>query len=170
MASVLQSLFRSPKTIVSKPEWSRPTPPDKSIALTVPLAINGAVQQGLYLLGRALEHEPAGNISFTLAFQPGDTQRKRVLLARIDWRPMGWHANRRGPSELIGVRIVGSHHHEFDVNWSPHEDRPLKGLPVALPMIPDPDKFASLRDAVGKAFSIVNPIDIPEPEWSMELF
>lgn len=124
----------------------------------------------MFLIGRALVDRPNENVSFILAYQPGDNKRKRVLLARVDWRPAGYHANAKGPAEWVGVQIFGTHIHGFRLNWLPVEERPRKSLPLALPVERDFDTFALLREGVGREFAIVNPEAIPEPEWNRDLF
>lgn len=92
-------------------------------------------------------------------------------LARIEWRPLRPHRNyQRGPVEYRLIDIPGSHNHSFDLNWFAAESRMLKeNLPLAVPILPDPEGFHQLLALASKEFRIINMGSIPIPPWDLML-
>jgi len=66
--------------------------------------------------------------------------------------------------------IHGSHNHSFGLNWVLGDARMLKeNLPIAVPILPDPEGFNQLLALVSNEFRIGNAGDIPIPPWDLLL-
>lgn len=152
--------------------WSEPEPETGYCWFNAPLIIAGVVQQGFILHGGYLKHVPEANVTFELqAGKPG--VRKKVPLARIDWRSVsGGHTNpRRSGSPVSGRRVSPSHHHAFELNWFEPERRMRGGnLPMAEDIDQSIQSFESLRSLVGNLFRINNIDIVPPPKWEYDLF
>ena len=90
---------------------------------------------------------------------------------RIDWRPTHFHNNRgAGPVELRFCQQKCSHHHRFDLNWEYSPGKVRKGgLPIAVPLAPDPPDFKSLLETIASELRIENVISTAAPNWQMRL-
>jgi hypothetical protein len=158
------------KTIVSFPGWSEP---DESnyIWFDVVLEVGGVVDAAFTFHGGCCQTIPDRHLTFELRVrrQPG---RRCIPLARICWRSLTGHTNRRGvgPPELAGRRLSSSHYHSFDLNWLPNGGRMRGGnLPLAMNLRDGLDSYAEVREFVGSAFNINNITVIENPLWEAQL-
>lgn len=136
-----------------------------------PLAIGGVTEVGLVLHGGTYATYPDRNVTFELVVRNVGGVR-RLKLARFDWRSIkGTHTNRVGPPGLKGKRVPETHLHEFELNWLAAENRMRGGnLPVARPIVENPQTFEQVREFVGKSFRINNIELVTPPEWEYNLF
>ena len=160
------------KRIIGSPAWSEPKGPDQRMRFIAPLFFNGRAMQGLELVGRSHADLRNRDVSFRIIYIPTDNRRDAIQMGVVDWRPKTPHGNDHPstPDHLIGIDCDGDHHHAFDLNWSNGSGRPLLGLPIAEPIIPEYQSFTELIDGVSSFFRIANAGSaIPSP-WPEDLF
>jgi hypothetical protein len=93
-------------------------------------------------------------------------------LDRLDWKPFHTHSNRnKGPEQYRMIPIVGSHHHQFELNWLAVEQRMRAGnLPIAVPISNDLGTVQDLFSLAEEQFKIKNLSKETLPSWQGELF
>jgi hypothetical protein len=158
------------KAISFFPGWSLPDEADY-IWFDAPLEIGGVTEVGFVLHGGCYRNQPDRHVTMELRVGriPG---RKCVPLKRVCWRSLTGHTNKRGmgPPNLAGKRLTNSHHHSFDLNWLPNENRMRSGnLPLAMDMGSGLESFQEVMVFVGIAFKISNIEAITPPEWQHTL-
>ena len=167
----LPALMASAKRIASFPQDGWVESDATRITWSVPLDVNGVTIEGLTLRFRALKFMPEAAVCVALIHRPIRSAHVGGAIARIDWRPTHFHNNRgAGPVELRFCQQKCSHHHRFDLNWenSPGMVRE-GGLPIAVPLAPDPPDFKSLLETIASELRIENVISIAAPNWQMRL-
>nr|WP_299914100.1 hypothetical protein [Sphingomonas bacterium] len=136
-----------------------------------PLDIEGVTIAELALRGIAYDQRPNADVMLQLETGiPGN--RTRIPLARIDWKPLSpFHKNGfKGPVELRGLLITGTHAHPFEPNWIDDLQRMRAGnLPVAIKIVEPVQAFSEMLDYAKNLFRISDITDIAEPEWSPKL-
>jgi len=102
---------------------------------------------------------------------PHSPPRRDNAMERIDWRPLHRHTNKNiGPPKLHGMVIEGSHHHRFDLNWLPNQGvMRSANLPMAVPMVPEPQSFVELLELAAAVFRIHNLVTVSVPPWEADL-
>lgn len=167
----LPALVASAKRIAAFPRdgWSERDA--TGVTWSAPLDVNGVTVEGLTLRFRAVKFMPEAAVYIALIHKPIRSSHVGGAIARIDWRPTHSHNNKGvGPSELQYCQQECSHHHRFDLNWdnSPGMVR-RGGLPIAVPLTPDPSDFNSLLETVANEFMIEDARRVPEPNWQTKL-
>ncbi len=163
MAIDHQGLFLANKSIVTKPRWREPGA--DNLELVAPLDVDGITVEGFRLRVTASKLYPDENVTFLIEhFAPRGMGGQ---MARIEWRPLKGHDNKgNGPSGVRHVKMTGSHHHSFDLNWTYAASQVRRGnLPIALPLTDEPADFKSLLAFAGKEFRINNIDWVKEPPW-----
>lgn len=163
MSSDIPLLVAADKLLVSAPAWAERGP--DSLEFSAPLEVDGVILQGFSLRGRARKSLSDRNVTFQL-----ECHRPQIVggpVCRIEWRPLNGHSNKGlGPKEFRHVIQVGSHHHRFDLNWARSPEGVLRGdLPIAVPIIDDPQNFRALLALVGKEFRINKIQQVTVPPW-----
>src|ERR1700721_2704924 len=108
----IPSLMEADKTIGVDPAWHLDPHEGHTLRASVPLAVEGVIQEGLYLEGRCISDNPDQDISISLVYKPA-----RGLsgpLCRVDWNPIQAHNNRgliSGPWRFKPIQ--SSHLHPF---------------------------------------------------------
>jgi hypothetical protein len=135
------------------------------------LEIEGVTIAGLRLRATAIKNRPDASVTFQLEYQrpkfPGSA------LSRVEWRPAGGAHNNRGlgPPEHRNKFITGTHYHPFDLNWQDAASQVGRGnLPIAIPLVPEPEDFAVLVAFVAQEFRIPNANIVSEPPWEADFF
>jgi hypothetical protein len=139
--------------------------PNKTLHQLHALEIEGVTVRGLLLRIRARADLPDEDVIFQLEHPfPG---RRDTALARLEWRPLTPHRNPgNAPGALRFLYIPGSHHHTFDLNWLPGEERMRRvNLPIACPISPDPTDFNAVLELVSVSFRISGLELVPVPPW-----
>ena len=167
----LEAIYLSEKTIPSASEWSDSDADDGYTRFYTPLEINGVLEAGVVLTVGTYGHHPDRHVTFELAILHYEG-RRRVRLARIDWRDLrGGHSNNRRKCPESERRVSETHLHGFEANWIRSERRMKRGkLPCAETIREELQSFESLRDYVGRVFKIKNIEVVPRPQWEYDLF
>jgi len=171
MKSVCASFYNSDKDIAVYPvEWKRGPNSARSLKLSVPLSIDGVIQEGFSLIGSTSVDTPDRHVTFILVYVDPSGFERGVHVAKAEWRPISGHNNKGwGPDGLKFIEQVESHCHCFNDNAAlPDDVWKNRKLPVALPIKPDPQKFAEFLEFMGKKFRILNVSLIPTPPWDTE--
>jgi hypothetical protein len=164
MSSNLPALVASNKLLASAPSWIERGP--DCLDFTVPLEADDAVIEGLSLRGRTHKSLIDRDVAFQLEFH--GSQIIGGPICRIEWRPLSGHSNKGlGPKEYRHILQTGSHHHRFDLNWGHSQEGVLRGeIPIAVPILDDPENFRALLALVGKEFRINKIQQITVPPWA----
>jgi hypothetical protein len=163
----LPDVFHAQKVLSVPRSWA--PGPNGTLNMLLPLDIDGVTVQGLYLRCRARVDLPDEDVFFQLEYPfPG---RRDAALARIEWRPLKGHYNSaNAPGGLKLLKIAGSHHHSFALNWfAPEERMRAANLPIAEPIDPDPPDLSALLEFVSKSFRISDLDLISVPPWEKGL-
>lgn len=124
--------------------------------------------EGLQLRGVCRRWLPDRAVTFQLELFPARTRAQP--LSRIDWKPLSPHRNSRGPENVRGKIIAGTHHHSFELNWVAHENRMKRRISVAAPIVPEPKTYEELLAVVDREFRIQALSGVlPKPEWELRL-
>ena len=160
-------VMQAEKTVSLGADWTQ----DEvgRLRLTLPVDVGSETVEGLVLRVTARRTMPDKNVMFQLSHQRPFTKEEQIC--RIDWRPIKPHNNHgRGPAGFRLKKIIGSHHHRFDLNWLEEEGKlRANNLPVAVPIDPDPLGFPQLLDIVSKEFRITNIGGLQVPPWDLML-
>jgi hypothetical protein len=158
------SIVTLEKELAVQPQWFERAP--HCLDLVVPLETKGVVIEGLTFRGRTGRSLPDRDITFQLEFHHPHIVGGPIC--RIDWRPFGAHNNKGiGPKEFRHMLQKGSHHHRFDLNWARSPEKVCRGeIPIAVPIIDDPENFRALLALVGKEFNIKGIQTITVPPWA----
>jgi hypothetical protein len=163
--AALRQAFVAPKYLPKPPIWQE-TPHKGTLALRLKgaLAIEGVIQEGLYLYGRTLKRPFGEDVTFGLQYTYGEINHQ---LVRLDWRPKRPHTDQIGP---ISARqsFSGSNLHSFDDNAKYGVIAFRNNLPKAVPLEPDPLSFHDLMINVGQRLNILNIDLVPEPPWDTQ--
>lgn len=172
MSFPYREVMAAEKLVAGSPAWTGPEGADKRMRLVAPLSLKGRVLRGLELVGRAHLDVINADSTFSIIYLPTDNRRDAVIMARLDWRPKAPHENDhpKCPVELQGLRIMGSHHHSFDLNFPASNSEPLKAMPIAEPIVKDYQRFKELVDAVGALFRISNAGSTLSSPWPQDMF
>jgi len=155
------------KTLTSAPQWKSDS--RGHFRLSMPLAIEDVVQEGLYLMGRAPEGTPGRDVSFMLC--NGESRAATVVIDRIDWNPSTSHTNRNvGPEVLRLLVIDGTHRHHLEDNLTQMGELRTGNLPVARPVEEDLNSFGSLVAFAERAYNIDGLGYLAPPLWVEDLF
>jgi hypothetical protein len=158
------AIVQAEKQVAIKPQWEATD--STWFKLACALDIGGGTVPGLELRGMAHQTLPDRHVTFHLQHHP--SRGECVHLARIDWRPLGFHNNPDcGPKHLRLARIDCSHIHRFENNWLADWEKPRKSLPIAEVINPDPSGFDELVALVGKEFRISGLDRLERPDWRM---
>lgn len=168
----LEQVLRAPKTLTFVPSAWTPSSHRNStkLEMVVSLDIDGVTQEGLALRATAIAELPDRQLTIQLEHEPPG--RKRTPLHRLDWKPLHTHNNKRlGPSHLRFVQQNGTHLHDFFENKSVGEAafQPRGNLPIAFPVVPEPQSFQKLIEILPDRFMIVDADRLPEPPWTPRL-
>jgi hypothetical protein len=141
------------KQITGYPVWGPVRSGRQEFVL--PLQIGGAIVPGLQLRGVAVVGVRDQAVTLQLEY-PHDEDRTDNAIDRLDWRPLHTHHNGgRGPAEYRYLRIKGSHHHAFELNWLRTEGRMRhRNLPIAVPLTREPADVSNLLDFAADCFNI----------------
>lgn len=164
----LVTIFESDKSLAGVVIWDATT--GFTDGFEVPLELDGVTIAGLRLRGKASRIAPDEDYMLQLEYCPG--RKRGGPLDRIDWRPFHTHENKgRGPALYRFMRIEGSHHHQFELNWHEPERRMLTGnLPVAVPLTPQINTPRELFEFAEDWFRIAGLRRCPLPRWQGTLF
>jgi len=171
MAGPFHPLVQRWKSLASPITWSAPSPIDGKLEFLAPLDIDGITIAELALRGIAFETRPDADVTLQLETGLSGT-RTRIPLIRLDWRPFSpFHKNdRKGPPDLQGLIIRGSHFHPFEWNWLEDAQRMRSGnLPVAEEITDPLQTFIEMLDFAQTLFRIGDITSITEPEWAPKL-
>lgn len=158
------ALVQCQKQVAIKPQWE---PTDSTwFKMACALDADGMTVPGLELRGIAHQTLPDRAVTFHLQHHPPRGQ--CMHLARVDWRPLGFHNNPDcGPKHLRLARIDCSHIHRFEHNWLADWERVRQSLPIAEVIDPDPEGFEGLIALVCKEFRISGLERLERPNWRM---
>lgn len=155
------------KTFSSAPQWK--SDGRGQFRFSTPLIIDGVVQEGLFLMGRAPESTPGRDVTFTLC--NGSPRAKPDTIDRIDWNPSTGHVNRNiGPEGLRLLVVEGTHRHYLEDNLTQQGVLRTGNLPIARPIEENLNSFGSLVDYVEKAYNIGGLSYLAPPLWTEDLF
>jgi hypothetical protein len=171
MGGPFHPLVERVKSIAAPVTWSAPDPKDGRLQFLVPLDIDGVTVAELALRGVAYETRQDADVMLQLETGIAGV-RTRVPLARLDWLPLSpIHRNPfRGPPEMQGRLISGSHAHLFEHNWLEAEQRMMRGnLPVAEAMPANCNTFAGMVAYAERVLRIGGLDGLPEPPWAPRL-
>ena len=131
---------------------------------------NGITFEGARLRVTAYADLPDQSVTVQLEFQQDG--RRDSAIDRIDWRPLHTHGNGNvGPDHCRLRTIVGTHRHEFSLNWLSDLGRLRTGnLPIAVPVNPDPPDLRSLLEFAEACFRVGGLVTIGPPPWESTLF
>lgn len=160
-------LFASSKALISTLAWV--SGPERN-SFEAPLEIDGVALAGARLRGTVYTSAPQRAVMLQLECHGASN--KIGPLDRIDWNPIHTHNNQgKGPPDLRFVRQAGSHHHQFDLNWLPVEQRMrANNLPIAVPMEPNLASVEDLFRFAEEHFKIKGLSRQQLPEWQDDLF
>ncbi|WP_298373017.1 hypothetical protein [Azospirillum sp.] len=169
MPDRLPLLITATKTLASTPKWVES---EDQFNFTVALDIGAVTQIGLRLRGKCSRDYADQNLTFQIEYLFRGMN-KLAPVTRLDWRPLKPHQNRNiGPVEWRLARFHVSHIHPFQENhdWMVGNGLPLadnirENLPIAAPLVYDPDGFSDLLALMGEAFTIDGVGAIPAPPW-----
>jgi hypothetical protein len=169
MPDRLPSLIATVKTSASTPKWVEI---DSQFNFVVALDVDSITQMGLRLRGKCLRDYADQNLTFQIEYHFGGVPKPSPVV-RIDWRPLRPHQNTNvGPAEWRLVRFHRSHIHPFQDNhdWMignglPLADNIKENLPIAVPLVSDPDDVAAVVALMGREFHITGVESIPAPPW-----
>lgn len=168
----IKDVFLAEKRIGFFPGWSRPERGTEYVWFDAPIEIGGVAETGLVLHGGCYARRPNMHVTFELRIAR-TTGRQAIPIERLDWRPLdNGHSNPRRPrSRWAGQRIVGTHLHAFELNWSETERRMRSGgLAVARGVDEPLESFIHVRDFVGRRLRIENMRVVAPPPWEYDLF
>jgi hypothetical protein len=159
------------KELVSEPQWCLPEAKNNCVWFEAPLQVNGIVETGLFLHGRAFADIPDADVSFEVRLR---LSKHCIRLGRLDWRTFKeGHTNdtKKPKNEWSGKRLKHTHFHDFDLNWLSEKSKLRKGnLPIARDFVEEYQSFESARDLAGKLLKINNINLVKAPEWMYNLF
>lgn len=142
----------------------------ETVFWTSPIEIDGVAIEGLRFRLTAIRSLPDEAVTCQLEYH----ERRKIggPFYRMDWRPLHEHCNKgQGPPELRLLRITGTHHHEFNVNWTFAATQVRRGnLPIAIAVTDEPQTFEELLAFLGKELTIGNIGLVPRPPWQAGLF
>jgi hypothetical protein len=143
---------------------------NRSLRISIPLVVDGIIQEGFSFEGHTKKDLPEHNVTFLLKYNEPSGKARGVVLSRVDWRPLHEHNNHeKGPRNLRNIIQSGSHYHDFESNFSLRENVWInKRLPIASPINPDLADFQELLDFVGQSFKIPNIWLVQAPIWTTE--
>lgn len=157
------------KSFAAEPWWYFDSAAEDRYVLSVPLAIEHIVEQGLFLEGNCMRDLPEQQVTFVLNFNPAAGL--AGPLSRIDWKPIGEHRNNgliKG--EYRFKPIIGTHIHPFNENHLLSLRRMWReNLPRAYPISDSLHGFRELLDYMGEVWRILEVQRIPVPEWAPRL-
>ena len=169
-AALLQALrdfLDAPKSLAAPVRW-QPDPPH--LVFAVALDIEDVTQPGFLLRGRTFLAVPEEDISLQLTRSP---PLRRNNFARLDWRPIQPHTNKRLPDPALDLlHLAGSHHHALEANAAHPgglHDAIQLNLPVAIPLEIEPGNWGELAALVGRLWRIEGLDDCPAPPWQSDL-
>ncbi len=165
----LSILYAASKTVSASAKWKFRD--SEWMVLVVPLDIDGVTVEGLSFRATAMRKRPDEAVTFQLEYAPPLGRAKGGPFARVDWKPLRPHNNKKiGPAEFHDIPQTGSHHHDFWLNWRHSEQAVRKGsVDISIPIVPEMS-FEEIVAFVGKEFRILNINSLPKPEWSGMLF
>jgi hypothetical protein len=165
----LQRFVEQEKTLGTEPAWFLDSQDQNKLRLSVPLAIDGVIEEGLYLDGHCRADDQDNDVTINMTYKPA--QGLSGPLTRLDWNPIHPHGNKG----LIGGEwryklIQGTHLHPFSENY-------VKGmkfmfdnnLPIALPCDEPLPNFREMLRYVGDAMKISDIQRIPLPPVTSRL-
>jgi hypothetical protein len=163
----LSVLYAAPKTFVTSPKWKFRD--SEWMVLSVPLDIAGVTVEGLSFRATAMRLRPDENVTFQLLYAPPNGKPKPF--ARLEWNPLRPHNNKMvGPVEYRNVQQLGTHIHDFVLNWNHSKSGVRNGLlPISTPVMLDLS-YDEIVAFVSKEFKIYNLNSLPKPDWSEILF
>jgi hypothetical protein len=169
-ATLLQTLrdfLAAPKALAAPVRW-KPDPPH--LVFAVALDIEGVTEPGFLLRARTVLAVPGEDISLQLTRSP---PLRRNNFARLDWRPIQPHTNKRLPDPALDLlHLAGSHHHALEANAAHPgglHDAIQQNLPVAIPFEAEPRDWAELAALAGRLWRIEGLDDAPAPPWQSDL-
>jgi hypothetical protein len=168
LAAHLRHLFEAEKQIGGDNAWHFDAD-GSHLRISLPLAIEFSIPEGLYLEGRCTADLPDRDVSLTLAYKPA--QGLAGPLCRIDWRPLQPHRNNGlGSGRWRFIPIEGSQLHVFDQNLSRGVERMFReNLPIALPIEEPLQNFRELLSYAGQIMRVSDIQSVQPPPWSPRL-
>jgi hypothetical protein len=167
MAFTHTEIMTARKAVRPLSAW-QPADSGGQIRFRAPLAIGGAIVEGLFLHGRSLISEPGRDVSFSLEYSPVGS---KATLDRVDWKPLTGHTNKgAGPNELRFRVIEGSHRHSFNANLTSEGILRSGNLPIAEPIEAELPTFESLVRYIQRVYNIEGLENLPPPQWMEDLF
>lgn len=165
-----ERFWASQKELASEPAWKQ-RDRFESVRLVSAIDIDGITQEGFYFSANAQVYLPDSSVTFQIEYHPIRNRQLAGPIFRFDWRPRAPHNNKGvGPVEYRFHQIVGSHLHDFELNWDPEKQAMKKGnLPIAVPVSDALDSYQSALDFVEKKFRIKGVGNLPAPPWTKKL-
>jgi len=161
--------YQAEKDLYNYPlEWKPESNRGNFLRLNAAISIDGVLQEGLNFYGRTTIDTPDRNVTLGMAFT--SLSGRGVQLYRAEWRPISGHNNRGfGPQDLQHVEQTSSHCHDLVRNKELGGDIwRVRGLPLALPIQPEPQTFSAFLEFVGETLNLLNVSSVPEPPWTLE--
>ena len=159
----LPEIVAAAKALSGTQAWIVKAP--NQLSLVAALEVDGVTLASVQLRMRALQDEPDRAVMLQMEYNPPKGRNERLL--RIEWKPIGAHANTNKAPEPYRLLIIRtSHIHRFEHNYFAPDDRMLSGnLPHAMPIEPDPSTFVELLDLAAKQFNVMDLKRIATPPW-----
>ena len=160
-------IIAAAKTLVLNSDWAEDQQGRQKLILSI--EVDGVSVEGLFLRATSRRSMPDRKVMVQL--EHAVPHQPTEPLCRIEWRPLRPHRNNlQGPKEFRLIDIPGSHHHSFALNWYAPEERMLReNLPIAVPILPEPEGFNQLLALISKEFRISNAEAIAIPPWDLLL-
>jgi hypothetical protein len=165
----LQRFVDAEKTLGTDPAWFFDSQDQNKLRLSVPLAIDGVIEEGLYLDCHCPADDHDNDVTINMTYKP--VQGLSGPLTRLDWNPVHTHGNRG----LIGGEwryktINGSHIHPFSENFAKGIKHMFdNNLPIAFPCTTTLQNFLEMLSYVGDVMRISDIQRVPPPPVSARL-
>lgn len=165
----MAELINAKKSLPLHPSWL--IGDNDRVSIVSPLDIDGVTIEGLRMRATAIVTRVDECVTFQIEYLPPGGEIKGGPLTRIDWKPLAAHNNKSfGPAMYRNKIITASHYHSFALNWNEEGKAMRKGnLPIAIPLLPEPQTFERLVDLVRQEFNIVNIDWLQLPPWQATL-
>jgi hypothetical protein len=165
----LQRFAEADKTLGITPTWLLDTQNQKRLRLSVPLAIDGVIEEGLYLDCHCPADDGDNDVTINMTYKPA--QGLSGPLLRFDWNPIHVHGNKG----IIGGKwrykpITGTHIHPFSENFAKGVKFMFdNNLPIAFPCDETLPNFREMLRYVGDVMKISDIQRVPLPPITSRL-
>lgn len=133
----------------------------------IALLTEGVGLEGVFLRVWCPKTINAWEFGLQLEYYPEN--RRAIALARMDWK-VGHTNPNKGPDDLRLLDIQSTHLHSFHDNYISPEDRMRSGnLPLASPVVPDPESLPEFLAVAEDLLRIKGLSEVSQPPYQGEL-